>query len=98
MSETKAGRKPFGGPPLLVTNASCAGGKLNPRASGGDSMNGDRFRPKDDAQKPVSVADILLVAAAVAAFVCASVGVVRALDIALDAVHEQPAVTIALNK
>ncbi len=61
-------------------------------------MKGERLRQSNDAQKPVSVADILLVAAAVAAIVCANVGVVRALDVALDAVHDQPALTVAFNR
>ncbi len=61
-------------------------------------MSGDKTSQTGGAQKPVSVADILLAAAAVAALVCANVGVVRALDVALDAVHEQPAFTIAFNK
>ncbi len=61
-------------------------------------MDGQRLRQSGDAPKPVSAADLLLVAAAIAAIVCANVGVVRALDVALDAVHEQPAAKIALNR
>lgn len=53
-------------------------------------MSGDR--------KQVSLRDVLLVAAALAAIIGVNVGVVRALDVALDAMHEQPAVLVALNR
>lgn len=46
-------------------------------------------------RKQVSIRDVLLVAAALAAIIGANVGVVRALDVALDAVHEGQAMTVA---
>lgn len=49
-------------------------------------------------RKTVSIRDVLLVAAALAAIIGANVGVVRALDAALDAFHERPAISIALNR
>ncbi|MGE5388336.1 MAG: hypothetical protein ACM3NE_05550 [Hyphomicrobiales bacterium] len=61
-------------------------------------MDGQGLRGSGEAPKTVSGVDLLLVAAAVIAIICANVGVVRALDVALDAVHDQPAVTTALNR
>ncbi|CAJ0889886.1 hypothetical protein AMST5_03999 [freshwater sediment metagenome] len=61
-------------------------------------MDGQGLRGSGEAPKTVSRVDLLLVAAAVIAIICANVGVVRALDVALDAVHDQPAVTTALNR
>ncbi len=49
-------------------------------------------------RKPVSIRDVLLVAATLAAILGANVGVVRALDVALDAVHDGQGETVALNR
>jgi hypothetical protein len=61
-------------------------------------MDGQGLRGSGEASKPVSGVDLLLVAAAVIVIICANIGVVRALDVALDAVHDQPAATTALDR
>jgi hypothetical protein len=57
-----------------------------------------RIRSMDGERNRVSVRDVMLVAAAVAAIICANVGLVRALDVALDAVHAEPTLAVALNR
>lgn len=48
-------------------------------------------RDSADRPKPTSFRDVAIVALAVAGIVLANVGVVRALDVALDAIHRSDA-------